>query len=144
MTLQVDKKDNGLNGAALEQASLFISHGGINSVSESLQFSVPMLLVPRQFEQLNNALRVQELGAGRLIHKGQVSAARIRQEATLLLSDASYRQRAKEIAESFAHSGGSVRAVDEILAYVSRDRGGQSRHKRPSSKPVAAVTTSYI
>lgn len=102
----------------LKKASLFISHAGINSLSESLYFGVPLLLIPQQFEQLNNALRVQELGAGRLITKNDISAPRLRSEIEAMLTASHYRERAKAIAKSFAQSGGSRRAVDEILAYT--------------------------
>src|SRR3989344_3691752 len=48
----------------LQQAALFISHGGANSINESLYYGVPLLLVPQIQEQRINAARVEELGAG--------------------------------------------------------------------------------
>jgi MGT family glycosyltransferase len=104
----------------LRRADLFISHAGINSVSESLHFGVPMLMVPRQFEQLNNALRVRELGAGLVIEKRSVTAGQIRRAARRILDDPGFAARARAIGESFRNSGGSRRGVEAIFDYLKR------------------------
>jgi len=46
----------------LKRARLFISHGGMNSINESLYFDVPLLMVPQQIEQGYNARRIQRFG----------------------------------------------------------------------------------
>jgi UDP:flavonoid glycosyltransferase YjiC (YdhE family) len=48
----------------LRRADLFITHGGFNSVQEGLVAGVPLLLFPQMQEQVFNAERVSELGAG--------------------------------------------------------------------------------
>ena len=50
--------------AVLEQADVFVSHSGMNSVSESLYFSVPLVMFPQTSEQKGVAERVSQLGAG--------------------------------------------------------------------------------
>ncbi len=49
--------------AVLSRSSMFITHGGFNSVQEALVAGVPMLLFPQMQEQVLNADRVSELGA---------------------------------------------------------------------------------
>ena len=51
--------------AVLSQSDAFLSHCGMNSVSESLYLGVPLVLFPQQEEQGMVARRVQELGGGR-------------------------------------------------------------------------------
>jgi len=58
----------------LKRASLFISHGGMNSVNEALYFGVPLLIFPQQPEQVMVAKRVEELGAGICITKKEIDS----------------------------------------------------------------------
>src|SRR3989344_1867575 len=102
----------------LKEADLFISHGGMNSVNESLYFGVPMLLFPIIQEQRINASRVEELGAG--IYYKQ----RIKGEEELItltnkiLSNNYYKKNALKIGQTLVKTGGLQTAVDHILAFV--------------------------
>lgn len=49
----------------LPYATVFLTHGGMNSVQEALVHGVPMLLAPRSREQRLTADRIVELGLGR-------------------------------------------------------------------------------
>ena len=53
--------------AVLQKADLFISHCGMNSVSESLWFGVPLVLFPQSYEQKGVALRTSPVGAGLML-----------------------------------------------------------------------------
>lgn len=48
----------------LQKASVFITHGGMNSVNEAIYFSVPMIVVPLDYDQPFVAKRVANLGLG--------------------------------------------------------------------------------
>ncbi|HEX3046531.1 MAG TPA: macrolide family glycosyltransferase, partial [Bacillota bacterium] len=48
----------------LERATLFVTHGGMNSANEALYFNVPMIVIPQRVDQFLVAGRVAELGAG--------------------------------------------------------------------------------
>lgn len=100
--------------AVLQRAALFISHGGLNSIHDSLYLGVPLLLVPQQVEQTINALRVVELGAGIMLKKRAIQAQTIRVQASRLLADARYQEAAKRIGDSFRQAGGVKRAADAI------------------------------
>jgi UDP:flavonoid glycosyltransferase YjiC (YdhE family) len=81
--------------ALLRRARLFVSHGGMNSVSEALCAGTPLLLLPQTAEQAVNARRVAELGAGRMLFDDRPSAEAIRAEAeAVLASDAPARSAA--------------------------------------------------
>ena len=99
--------------AVLEQADVFVSHCGMNSVSESLYFGVPLVLLPQTAEQSGVAERVYQLGAGIKLDKTDASSilAAIRK----ILADDTYRQNAAKIAEGFRRCSGARGAADKIL-----------------------------
>src|SRR6185437_11132041 len=61
----------------LEKASLTVSHGGLNTVLDSLSCGVPMVLVPLTYEQPAIAVRVQRIGAGEIVPLSRVSPDRL-------------------------------------------------------------------
>ena len=99
--------------AVLQQADLFVSHCGMNSVNESLYFGVPLLMLPQTPEQSGVAQRVAQLGAGILLKKAD--AASIARGIEALFSDSSYRENARKISESFRKCSGAKGAADKIL-----------------------------
>jgi MGT family glycosyltransferase len=104
--------------AVLKHSSLFISHGGLNSVHDALYYGVPLLLVPQQAEQTLTAMRVVELGAGLLLKKGQVSIQTIHDSTRQLLSKTQFKAAAHRIGETLREAGGAVAAANEIEALL--------------------------
>ncbi len=103
----------------LARASLFITHGGLNSIHDGLGYGVPLLLVPQQGEQTMNALRVVELGAGLRIHKKQVTPERLRADAKRVLDDPRFHKAAADIGATFRAAGGVRCAADAIERLVA-------------------------
>ena len=102
----------------LRQAALFVSHGGLNSVHDSLYRGVPMLVVPQQAEQTLNGLRVAELGAGLLLKPGQFNADSVRSRAAQIMGDARFKTAAQRMGDTLRAAGGAVKAADEVEALL--------------------------
>lgn len=102
--------------AVLQKADVFLSHCGMNSASESLYHSVPLVMFPQTQEQGGVAYRVAEIGAGLKLEK--TDAASIKAAVETVLSDAKYRENATRIAESFNKSGGAKEAAQAILKVI--------------------------
>jgi MGT family glycosyltransferase len=102
----------------LERATAFVSHGGMNSVNESLSYGVPMLVIPQMGEQMIIGKRVEELGAGLYLEKAEVTANRLREGVRRLLADRRFHERAARVRQSFQTAGGVVRAADAIRAFT--------------------------
>lgn len=104
--------------AVLAQADAFLTHCGMNSVSEGLYCGVPLLLFPQTAEQNGVAVRVEALGAG-LRLSGDTAAA-IESGLRRLLAEPSCRQAAAAIGAGFRSCGGAVEAAEVILRAARR------------------------
>lgn len=101
----------------LKKASLFISHGGMNSVNESLYFGVPMILFPQIQEQRINSARVEELGAG-IYYRGNIKSEIVLEKVEEVIENSLYKSSAREIGKTLKRAGGIDSAVDYILKFL--------------------------
>jgi MGT family glycosyltransferase len=102
----------------LQRASVFVSHGGMNSVSESLCYGVPLVVIPQMSEQAMVGRRVEQLGAGLYLAKTSVTSAALRASVERVLADDRFRKQAAVVRESFFAAGGVARAADAIVAFT--------------------------
>jgi MGT family glycosyltransferase len=102
----------------LSRANIFISHGGMNSVMESLWSGVPLVVVPQILEQELNGRRAQELGLGLLLEKETLTPEKLRTAVEQLTDDPDLHARIQKMQEEMRQSGGYQRAVDEITRYM--------------------------
>ncbi|MBP3684773.1 MAG: glucosyltransferase [Oscillospiraceae bacterium] len=105
--------------AVLQQADVFLTHCGMNSVSEGLYFGVPLVMLPQTPEQWAVARRVQQIHAGILLKKTDPKS--IRAAVELLLSQTEYRESATQISASFHAAPGAAGAADKILSVCTRN-----------------------
>ncbi|MCR5447782.1 MAG: glucosyltransferase [Solobacterium sp.] len=96
--------------AVLSIADGFITHCGMNSVSEALYYEVPLVLFPQTSEQEAVAGRTEELGAG--FRLKSIEGKDIKEALETILFEPSYRNSAVRISESFKSSGGIEEAVE--------------------------------
>ncbi len=99
--------------AVLEKADVFVSHCGMNSVSESLYFEVPLVMLPQTQEQKGVAERVFQLGAGVKLDK--LDGAFVLSAINKILSVDTYKQNVVEIANGFRNCSGAKGAADKII-----------------------------
>ena len=96
----------------LSKANVFITHCGMNSVSESLYMATPMVLYPQTNEQGAVARRVREIGAGKELKDDSVTG--IRDAVKDILNTVSYGNAAKECSDDFRSCSGAAGAADFI------------------------------
>ena len=95
--------------AVLSIADAFITHCGMNSASEGLYFSVPLVLFPQTPEQDAVAKRTEELGAG--IRLKSTSEEDILDALTTVICEPQYKECAVRVSESFKACGGPAEAM---------------------------------
>jgi MGT family glycosyltransferase len=103
----------------LKLADVFITHGGMGSVSEGLLHGVPLIVIPQAADQPFVAQRVRRLGAGYVLFRQPARLAELNRLVDTIVADEGVRAECNRIAESFKEAGGFVRAADVILDYLS-------------------------
>lgn len=99
--------------AVLKEADVFISHSGMNSVSESLYNKVPLVMFPQTIEQRGVAERVKQLGAGKILYG--ITPKNIRDAVDKVLKNKNFYKRAEIISEGFKKCTGAKGAANKIL-----------------------------
>lgn len=96
----------------LSRASAFITHCGMNSVSESLYMAAPMVLYPQTNEQAAVARRVTEIGAGIPLKDDSVNG--IRKAVLDVIGTPAYAEAAQACSDDFRSCSGPSGAADFI------------------------------
>ena len=104
--------------AVLEQADVFLSHGGMNSTMESLFFGVPLVIVPQAIDQQITAPRIQELGLGIHLPKEQVNIDSLVEAVELVLNDTQMKKQVSMMQSLIKASGGYKRAAELIQNFA--------------------------
>jgi MGT family glycosyltransferase len=110
----------------IRRSVLTISHGGLNTVLESLERGVPMVVLPVTNDQPGVGTRVEWSGAGRSIPVGRLTVGRLRDAVCEVLGDPSFRERAESLHSRIKAGDGLNRAADLIEAAI----GSSSRAVR--------------
>jgi MGT family glycosyltransferase len=106
--------------AILPQVDLVLTHGGNNTVTESLHFGKPMILLPLFWDQYDNAQRLDELGLGVRLAPYEVKAEELTGAIARLLGDLHLRRRLGATATRLQASPGRIQAADLIETVARR------------------------
>jgi len=79
----------------LKQASVFVHHGGIGTMSQAFAAGVPQLIMYMAHDQPDNADRVERLGAGIGLSVRQFTPDRVAKELRRLLSEPGFKEATK-------------------------------------------------
>ncbi|MEY4927044.1 MAG: hypothetical protein RI894_1480 [Bacteroidota bacterium] len=95
----------------LQQAAVFVTHAGLNSLNESVYYGVPMVMVPQQIEQDYNARHFAKLGCGIL---AKPNSEALLSAVSAILNNDFYRKKCQKYSIDLQNAGGYLRAVDII------------------------------
>jgi len=98
----------------LKLATIVITHGGPNTVFESLMEGKPMVAIPLAHDQPAVAARLARLGIAEVLPVMRLSAKRIHRALVKVLNDPSYRDAAVKMQAKLHSLHGLQRAVDVI------------------------------
>ena len=101
----------------LKKASLFFTHGGINSINEGFYYGIPMVVIPQAIDQFIIANQVERLKAGIAIRKKAPSPEQLLQAQKKIFSNPEYLENTLKVRDSLQESGGPPEAADEIFQF---------------------------
>jgi MGT family glycosyltransferase len=98
----------------LKYTDVFITHGGMNSVMESLWYQVLQIVIPQSPEQSIIAAQIKYLSLGEVLEEGQLNAQKISQTVQRLESDEQMKRRLQANKKVMLDSGGITLAVNRL------------------------------
>ncbi len=97
-----------------------ITHGGNNTVTESLRFGKPMIVMPIFWDQHDNAQRLDETGFGVRLDTYAHAPEELTGAIERLLADEALHSRLTAVASRLAAGPGTVTAAD-LIERAARD-----------------------
>jgi len=105
--------------SVLPHVDAVITHGGNNTVTESLYFGKPMVLLPVFWDQYDNAQRMDETGFGIRLDTYGHAAEELPAAVERLLADRGLHERLGAISRRLQATPGTERAADLIEGLLS-------------------------
>lgn len=102
--------------AVLSQCRVFVTHGGMNSVMESLHYGVPMVVVPQIPEQVSTARWMTKSRLGVSLDPQVQSAEAVRSAVLAAQNDVAIAERVREMSQIVRATSGYKGAAAAILA----------------------------
>lgn len=100
--------------------SAIVTNGGSGTVRGALCAGIPLVIVPMEWDQLENAQRVADAGAGIRIPLKRCRDDTLRDAVRRVLDDPSFADNAKRLGATFARYGNGDRAVDLLEQLIRR------------------------
>ena len=104
----------------LEKADVFVTHGGMNSVSEALAAGVPMVVIPYGSDQPVNGQRVEKLGVGRVLNMKSITRKKLKDMVLTTLADDAMKQRTKDVLDMIDRAPGNKGGAQAVMAYYEK------------------------
>ncbi|WP_460205581.1 glycosyltransferase [Scytonema sp. NUACC21] len=98
----------------LAKAKLTITHGGLNTLLDSLTHGVPLIAIPITYEQPGNAARIKWTGTGEIVPLSSLSVSTLRGAIQRVLAEDVYVDNALRVKQSILEAGGVKRAADIV------------------------------
>jgi len=106
----------------IRRAEIVITHGGLNTVLETLMEGKPMLVIPKFFDQPAVAARLEWLGVAEVLAADGISVKQIRVALGKVFNDPRYRNSARGIQVKVRSARGLERAADVIEEVLEKSQ----------------------
>ncbi|HEX8493237.1 MAG TPA: glycosyltransferase [Pyrinomonadaceae bacterium] len=111
-------------GEILPRAAAIVHQGGVGTTGQAMRAGVPMLVVPFNHDQPDNAMRIARLGVGRSLTRNHYKAKRVAAELNQLLSEPRYARKAAAVGQVVRSEDGARAAADAIESILKNVSSG--------------------
>ena len=101
----------------LKIADVIVTHGGMNSISESLVYGCPMVVIPFTSDQPVNARCVEGLGVGKSMEYSKVTKESLKNIVFDVLLDHEIKENIHKVQEIIQEAPGNKGGAEMILEY---------------------------
>jgi MGT family glycosyltransferase len=105
----------------LKTADVFVTHGGMNSVSEALVCGTPMVVIPFVSDQPVNAGCMEKLGVGKRLEYSAVNKDTLKECVMSVLSDTGIQGNIAKIQKLIEKAPGNGGGAEIIMNYFKED-----------------------
>ncbi len=107
----------------LRMSDVFVTHGGMNSVSEAFVYQVPQVVIPFSSDQPVNARCVEKLGAGKHLVLPALDSSILKETVFSVMNDAEIKKNLKKIRKLICESAGNEGAAEMIIELIGNRKG---------------------
>jgi len=107
----------------LNMADVFVTHGGMNSVSEALVYSVSMVVIPFVSDQPVNAQCIEKLGVGKRLEYSEVNKDTLKEYVQSVLLDADMKDNIAKVQKLIRQAPGNQGGAEVIIDYYKNMQG---------------------
>lgn len=98
-------------------ADVFVTHGGMNSVSEALVYGTPMVVIPFVSDQPVNARCIEKLGVGKKINYSDVNKDVLNTTVFSVLTDNEIKSKMENVQRLIKEAPGDKGGAEMIIKY---------------------------
>ena len=106
----------------MQQVDALVSHGGNNTVSETLLHGLPLVVIPISADQPDSAGHVVACGAGIRLSPWRLTQAKLGEAMQAILNEPTYRQAAQRIQVSYQATDGAKTCAELIGLLAERQK----------------------
>lgn len=100
-------------------AAVIVHAGGIGTAFKAMRTGTPQILVPHAHDQLDNAMRLDRLGVGKVIYGKHANERMLRKALQAVLADTSMKSKATKVAAQSRQENGVAQACDAIERVIA-------------------------
>lgn len=110
----------------LEVVDLVITHGGNNTLMETLTAGKALIVIPYFFDQLDNAQRIEDLGLGRRLDLHTLDEKSLLDAIEHALNDIEVQDRVKKVSESIKKADTRQKAAETVEKIILKKKNSNN------------------